>query len=120
MTTEVTMETKVSSKTIYIGNSQIEVKESIPITDEKIEWGDGKGGSLSFTINTKVSRKILRWMTLGDRRHSRFMKQIAFLKCNPKHHEAIFRCLRYGNKIPRKYMRLYKDVIKRVKKPWQR
>lgn len=120
MTREVTMETKVSRNTIYIGNTQIEVEESIPITDEKIEWGDGKGGSLSFTINTKVSRKILRWMTLGDRRHSRFMKQIVLLKQNPKHHEAIFRCLRYGNKIPRKYQRKYKEVIKQMKMPWQR
>ena len=120
MTTEVTMETKVSSNTIYIGNSQIEVKEYIPITDEKIEWGDGKGGSLSFTINTRVSRKILRWMTLGDRRHSRFMKQIILLKQHPKHHESIFRRLRYGNKIPRKYQRKYKEVIKRMKMPWQR
>lgn len=114
------METKVSRNTIYIGKTQIEVEESIPITDEKIEWGDGKGGSLSFTINTKVSRKILRWMTFGDRSHSRFMKQIVLLKRNPKHHEAIFRCLRYGNKIPRKYKRTYKEVIKQMKMPWQR
>ena len=114
------METKVSSKTIYIGDAQVEVTESIPITDEKVEWGDGKGGSLTFTIKTKASRKILRWMTLGDRRHSRFMKQIVLLKQNPKHHEAIFRCLRYGNKIPRKYKRMYNEVIKQMKMPWQR
>lgn len=114
------METKVSRNTINIGNTQIEVEESIPITDKKIEWGDGKGGSLSFTIKTKVSRKILRWMTLGDRRHSRFMKQIALLKQHPKHHEAIFRFLRYGNKTPRKYKRKYKEVIKQMKMPWKR
>ena len=114
MTTEVTMETKVSSNTIYIGNSQIEVKESIPMTEDKVEWGDGKGGSITFTIKTKVSRKILRWMTLGDRQHSRFLKQLEMLNRHPKNYEVILRCVRYRNKVPRKYMRMYKEVIKRI------
>lgn len=105
---------------VFISKEPIEVKGSIPITTGNVEWVKGKGDSFSFTINTRLSRKILRWMTLGDRRHSRFMKQIVLLKLHPKHHEAIYRCLRYGNKIPRKYQRMYKEVIKQMKMPWQR
>ena len=108
------METKESCSQVYIGDARIEIKESIPMADENVNWGDGKGGSITFTINKRVSRKILRWMTLGDRQHSRFMKQLAMLKYNPKHYEVILRCVRYSNKVPRKYMRMYKEVIKRI------
>ena len=111
---------ELKGNAVYFSKESIEVKGYIPITAGNVEWVKGTGDSFSFTINTKVSRKILRWMTLGDRRHSRFMKQIVALKRNPKHHEAIFRFLRYGNKIPRKYQRKYKEVIKQMKMPWQR
>lgn len=114
MKQEVTMETKESCSQVYIGDASIEIKESIPMADENVNWGDGKGGSITFTINKRVSRKILRWMTLGDRQHSRFMKQLVMLKYNPKHYEVILRCVRYRNKVPRKYMRMYKEVIKRI------
>ena len=111
---------ELKGNAVFISKEPIEVKGSIPITTGNVEWVKGSGDSFSFTIKTKASRKILRWMTLGDRRHSRFMKQIVLLKQHPKHHEAIFRCLRYGNKIPRKYQRKYKEVIKQMKMPWQR
>lgn len=111
---------ELKGNAVYFSKEPIEVKESTPIAAENVEWVKGIGDSFSFTVKTKVSRKILRWMTLGDRRHSRFMKQIVLLKQHPKHHEAIFRRLRYGNKIPRKYQRKYKEVIKQMKMPWQR
>ena len=111
---------ELKGNAVYFSKEPIEVKDSTPITAENVEWIKSKGDSFSFTVNTTVSRKILRWMTFGDRRHSRFMKQIVLLKQHPKHHEAIFRCLRYGNKIPRKYQRNYKEVIKQMKMPWQR
>lgn len=108
------MGTKVSGSKLYFSKEPIEVKESSPAPKEDYNCGLSKEASLSFTVNTKASRKILRWMTLGDRRHSRFMKQLVLLKRHPKHYESIFRCLRYGDKIPRKYMRKYKEVIKSV------
>lgn len=111
---------ELKGNSVFIGKEPIKVKESTPMTAENVEWVKGKGYSFSFTVNTTVSRKILRKMTLRDRRYSRFMKQIVLLKQHPKHHEAIFRCLRYGNKIPRKYKRKYKEVIKQMKMPWQR
>lgn len=114
MKQEVTMETKDSVSQIYIGDANIEIKKSIPMNDKEFNWGDGKGGSITLTINKRISRKILRWMTLGDRQHSRFIKQLVMLKYNPKHYEVILRCVRYRNKVPRKYMRMYKEVIKRI------
>ena len=71
---------ELKGNAVYFSKEPIEVEGSIPITTGNVEWVKGKGDSFSFTINTKVSRKILRWMTLGDRRHSRFMKQIVVLK----------------------------------------
>mgnify|MGYP003430394960 CR=1 FL=1 len=108
---------EVKAVSLYVSKKPIEVENPIPL-QEHIH--NDMIGSFYCSVNMKASRKILRWMTLGDKRHSRFMKQIVLLKRNPKHHEAIFRCLRYGNKIPRKYKRKYKEVIKQMKMPWQR
>lgn len=112
---------ELKGNAVYFSKEPIEVGNAIPLAEKESNGMLGKETSQSFTVQTSyISRKILRWMTLGDRRHSRFMKQIVLLKRNPKHHEAIFRCLRYGNKIPRKYQRKYKEVIKQMKMPWQR
>lgn len=122
MTREVTMETKVSDKQFYFSEKPIVISDNHSLgNDEPNQASDLKlNGQFSFATTARVSRKILRWMTLGDRRHSQFMRQVVLLKRNPKHVEAIDRCLHYGNKIPRKYKRAYKEVIKRVKMPWQR
>lgn len=108
---------ELKGNAVYFSKEPIDVGNSIPPP----VWNHhATDKTFQCSVNVKASRKILRWMTLGDRRHSRFMKQIVDLRRNPKHHEAIFRCLRYGNKIPRKYQRKYKEVIKQMKMPWQR
>lgn len=117
MKQEVTMETKASGNQLFFSKEPINVGNAIAPAEG---WHKDTGNSFQCSVNIKTSRKILRWMTLGDRRHSRFMKQLVALKRNPKHYEAISRCLRYGNKIPRQYNRKYKEVIKHVKMPWQR
>ena len=111
---------ELKGNVFYISKEPINVRNAVSVPELNYERMSGEPFSINCSVSTKVSRKILRWMTLGDRRHSRFMKQIVLLKRNPKHHEAIFRCLRYGNKIPRKYKRKYKEVIKQMKMPWQR
>ena len=108
---------ELKGNSVYFSKGPIDVENAIPLPEES---PNDAAASFLCSVNMKASRKILRWMTLGDRRHSRFMKQIVLFKRNPKHHEAIFRCLRYGNKIPRKYKRKYKEVIKQMKIPWQR
>ena len=108
---------EVKAVSLYVSKKPIEVENSIPLPEH---IHNDMIGSFQCSVNMKASRKILRWMTFVNRRHSRFMKQIFLLKLNPKHHEAIFRFLRYGNKIPRKYQRKYKEVIKQMKMPWQR
>ena len=112
---------ELKGNAVYFSKEPIDVENAIPLAEKESNGMLGAETSLSFTVQTSyISRKIIRWMILCDRRHSRFMKQIVLLKRNPKHHEAIFRCLRYGNKIPRKYQRKYKEVIKQMKMPWQR
>ena len=108
---------EVKAVSLYVSKKPIEVENPIPLPEHR---HDDMIDSFQCSVNMKASRKILRCMTLVDRRNSRFMKQIILLKLNPKHNEAIFRCLRYGNKIPRKYQRKYKEVIKQMKMPWQR
>lgn len=108
---------ELKGNAVYFSKEPIDVENAIHLPEEN---PNDAVASFLCSVNMKASRKILRWMTLDDRRHSRFMKQIVALKQHPKHREAIFRCLRYGNKIPRKYKRKYKEVIKRMKMPWQR
>ena len=117
MKQEVTMENKVSGNQIFFRKEPINVGNAIPLAEG---WNKYTANSFQCSVNVKASRKILRWITLGDRRHSRLMKQLVMLKHNPKHYEAIHRCFRYGNKIPRKYKRKYKEVIKQIKMAWQR
>lgn len=107
------METKERGNQLIFSKEPINVGNAITMTGN-YEWHLVKDlPPLRCTVY-KTSRKILRWMTLGDRQHSRFMKQLVMLKYNPKHYEVILRCVRYGNKVPRKYMRMYKEVIKRI------
>lgn len=102
---------EIKAVSLYISKKPVEVENPIPLPEHS---HDDMISSFQCSVNMKTSRKILRWMTKGDREHSRFMKQMVVFRSQQKHREAVFRCLHYGNKIPRKYKRMYKEVIKRI------
>ena len=99
----------IKAVSLYISKKPVEVENPIPLPEHS---HDDIINSFQCSVNMKTSRKILRWMTKCDREHSRFMKQMVVFSSQQKHQEAVFRCLHYGNKIPRKYKRMYKEIIK--------
>ena len=109
MKTETIMEIKTVS--LYISKEPVEVENPIPLPEHS---HDDMITSFQCLVNMKTSCKILRCMTKIDREHSRYMKQLIAFRSQQKHQEVVFRCLLYGNKIPRKYKRMYKEVIKRI------
>ena len=106
---------EIKAVSLYISKKPVEVENPIPLPEHS---HDDMISSFQSSVNMKISRKILRWMTKRDWEHNRFMKQMVVFRSQQKHQEAVFRCLRYGNKIPRKYKRMYKEVINRIS--WQR
>ena len=101
----------IKAVSLYISKKPVEVENPIPLPEHS---HDDIINSFQCSVNMKTSRKILRWMTKCDREHSRFMKQMVVFSSQQKHQEAVFRCLHYGNKIPRKYKRMYKEIIKHI------
>ena len=45
----------------------------------------------------------------------RFMQQMNVLERNERHYLVIRRCLRYGDRVPRKYRRAYGEVIRSMR-----
>ena len=43
---------------------------------------------------------------------TRYFTQLEMMACTPGHFAAVRRCIKYGNRIPRKYRRKYPLVIK--------
>ena len=76
---------------------------------------DEKGFRNTIELDwTYVSPKTKRTIDKLKQEHRRKMLQISTLFNNPKHLKSILRCKKYNNKIPRKYKRLYKDIIRTV------
>ena len=57
-------------------------------------------------------RKFINRSTV---RHNRFIRQITVLQSNERHRIVIRRCLKYGDRVPRKYRRAYGEVIRSMR-----
>ena len=73
---------ELKGNAVYFSKEPINVRNAVSVPELNYERMSGEPFPLNCSVNVKASRKILRWMTLGDRRHSRFMKQIVTLKRN--------------------------------------
>ena len=67
--------------------------------------------SYKSTLQSRVRRLIRREIA----RHSRYMRQMNVLERNERHYLVIRRCLRYGDRVPRKYRRAYGEVIRSMR-----
>ena len=67
--------------------------------------------SYKSTLQSHVRRLIRRKIA----RHSRFMRQMNVLERNERHYLVIRRCLKYGDRVPRKYRRAYGEVIRSMR-----
>ena len=60
------------------------------------------------------NRKMRKIIARSTVRHNRFIRQITVLQRNERHCIVIRRCLKYGDRVPRKYRRAYGEVIRSI------
>ena len=63
-----------------------------------------------------LSKRSMRISGRAFRRDAKAGVQAFYLGKNPTHAKKVRRCIRYGDRIPRKYLRRYKEAIKFIKK----
>ena len=61
------------------------------------------------------NRKMRKIIARSTVRHNRFIRQITVLQRNERHCIVIRRCLKYGDRVPRKYRRAYGEVIRSMR-----
>lgn len=80
---------------------------------ERIEpglWHPVETYSANFTM--RMNKKMRRFLDRHRAFHNGFERQMAVLRENPKHLAVIYRCSRYGDRIPHKYRVMYPEVIR--------
>lgn len=80
---------------------------------ERIEtgqWRPNETYSANFTM--RMNKKMRRFLGRHRAFHNGFERQMAVLRENPKHLAVIYRCSRYGDRIPHKYRVMYPEVIR--------
>lgn len=98
---------------LYVGDQPIDVSrfsslESEEVSDATHEFPQ----SFSFSVGMTYPKRVGRLLKKEMRRQKCVMKEIAMVKKDFKSFKVIVRCIHYGNRVPRKYRRLYKELIK--------
>ena len=73
-------------------------------------WHPDETCSANFTM--RMNKKMRRFLCRHRAFHNGFERQMAVLRENPKHLAVIYRCSRYGDRIPHKYRVMYPEVIR--------
>lgn len=88
---------------------------SIPLKPRGSGSGSGKGFTNTFELVLEKPKHsandVINKIVREQRRYYAQLKRMAFTK---GHYSAIRRAIRYGDRIPRKYRRMYPDLIKRL------
>ena len=83
---------------------------------EPMEYSRDMAGPMTFSMGAlsieNLNRDFRKFINRSTVRHNRFVRQITMLKRNARHYLVIRRCLRYGDRVPRKYRRAYGEVIR--------
>lgn len=66
----------------------------------------------SANVIVRMNKKMRRFLGRHHAFHNGFERQMAVLRENPKHLAVIYRCSRYGDRIPHKYRVMYPEVIR--------
>lgn len=73
-------------------------------------WRPDETYSANFTM--RMNKKMRRFLDRHHAFHNGFERQMAVLRENPKHLAVIYRCSRYGDRIPHKYRVMYPAIIR--------
>ena len=81
--------------------------------DKVIEPGQWRPvETYSANVTMRMNKKMRRFLDRHHAFHNGFERQMAALRENPKHLAVIYRCSRYGDRIPHKYRVMYPEVIR--------
>lgn len=98
---------------LYVGEQPIDVSQCSSLESEEVSDATHEfPQSFSFSAVFAYPKRVHRFFKERTRLHNRLMKELALIKANRKHFKVVVRCIHYGNRVPRKYRRLYKELIK--------
>lgn len=81
-------------------------------------WDEYK--TKAFTATTSIhGMRIVRLLKKIESEQRKYRNQLIAIAKNEQAYYKVFRCIRYGDKVPRKYMRKYGMVIKNLKKRYK-
>lgn len=99
----------------YIGEQPIDINQCTSIElNEDYDTTQEFSRSFSLSATLAYSRRVHRFFRERAILHNRVMKEIKLIMENPKHLTTIDRCVRYGNRIPRKYRKNYKELTRTI------
>lgn len=80
---------------------------------ERIEPGQWRPNEIySANVIVRMNKTMRRFLDRHRAFHNGFERQMAVLRENPKHLAVIYRCSRYGDRIPHKYRVMYPAIIR--------
>lgn len=86
---------------------------------EPMEYSRDMAGPMTFPMGAlsieNLNRDFRKFINREIVRHNRFIRQITVLKRNERHCIVIRRCLKYCDRVPRKYRRAYGEVIRSMR-----
>ena len=97
---------------------EMTLKESTELKIEKretIEPGEWKPEEYTQSFKLKCSKREYNKIKQIMLSTNRFDRQFLHLQSNPGHYRKIYRCMRYGDRVPRKLARRYPDFIRQMK-----
>lgn len=87
---------------------------------EPMEYSEDMAGPMTFPMGEfsieNINRDFRKFINRDIVRHNRFIRQITVLQRNERHYLVIRRCLKYGDRVPRKYRRAYGEVIRSLQR----
>lgn len=84
---------------------------SIPIKPKSSGSGGGFTQTFEFYLPKASPNDFINKMVREQRRYYAQLKRMAYTK---GHYAAVSRAIRYGDRIPRKYRRMYPDLIRQL------
>ena len=113
------MEKELGKTEVYISDKPILVGKIIKANDTGVEPSEERKGwsqTYSFTLehNSQGFKKFVKAMKMRKATVRRTGDQIRILKEHPHHILVLHRCLKYNNRLPRWFRKMYSEIAKGV------
>lgn len=113
------MKKELGKTEMYISDKPILVGKIIKASDTDMEPSEERKGwsqTLTFTLehNTSGFKKCIKYLKMQSATVRRTGYQIWLLKEHPRHILVLHRCLKYNNRLPRWFRKMYSEIAKGV------